>query len=307
MALDPSLITDVMSRWQGPQLPDPIERAAKLQALRSGVLQQQAAAQNLQTGALELQQRQQEIAGQKALSDAIRDNMTAGPNGLPVINHAGVATALGSGGFGNLIPKYQEGVATQQKTQADALKLQMENQATMLDQASRYFADANDQPSWDGAIAHAVGLGADPAKLGIPPIYSPEAKQKVQDMALTTKDRLAATAAQMDAKAKADAQTLASEKERDGIRRRCGEGLVEAGRGQSGHGRPGTAATPFRRHAAIHRRYRTAVPEAAYRYRRRSGAHLTQRARCRSAGKGRARRPGDSEAHRSDYGTLRRG
>jgi hypothetical protein len=71
MALDPSLITDVMSRWQGPQLPDPIERMAKLQALRSGVLQQQAAQQNLQTGALEQQQRQ------LALAQAQRDNQDA--------------------------------------------------------------------------------------------------------------------------------------------------------------------------------------------------------------------------------------
>ena len=197
MPIDPSLITDTLSKWQSPQftMPDPLAQYAKLQALKNGIMQQQ-------TDALDLQQKQQQIGGQQALSDAIRKNITPGPNGTPQINHNGVAQELGTGPYAYLVPKYMEGVATQNKVDADAQKLKLENQASMLDQASRYFASATDQPSWDAAIAHSMGLGADPAKLGIPTTYSDQAKAAVQNMALSAKDRLDTDAKTLEAQTK---------------------------------------------------------------------------------------------------------
>ena len=61
MPIDPSLITDTLSRWQSPQftMPDPLAQFAKLQALKNGMMQQQ-------TDALGLQQKQQEIANEGA-------------------------------------------------------------------------------------------------------------------------------------------------------------------------------------------------------------------------------------------------
>ena len=127
MPIDPSLITDTLSRWQTPQfqMPDPLAQYAKLQALKNGMMQQQ-------TDALDLQQKQQQIGGQQALSDAIRKNITPGiPNGTPQINHNGVA-ASGTRHRAVCVyslPKYMEGVATQNKVDADAQKLKLENQA----------------------------------------------------------------------------------------------------------------------------------------------------------------------------------
>jgi hypothetical protein len=71
MPIDPSLITDTLSRWQTPQfqMPDPLAQYAKIQALKNGILQQQ-------TDALDLQQKQKNIADQAAIDKAFADSRT---------------------------------------------------------------------------------------------------------------------------------------------------------------------------------------------------------------------------------------
>jgi hypothetical protein len=214
MALDPSLITSVLSNWQ---TPDPAAAFAKIQALKNGFVQQQIQQQQLQEGAAKLQQEQQQISGTQALNDAIRQNMTTDATGAPVINHAAVTQALGTKGYGSLIPKYMEGVTAQQEAKAKLQKAQLDNQAAMLDQATRNFANATDQASWDAAIAHARGLGADPAALGIPAFYSDANKTAVANLALNAKDRIDAQAKTVEAQTKAagEAREQKTQNEKD--------------------------------------------------------------------------------------------
>lgn len=210
MPIDPNII---LSARPTVALQDPLERYGKLQALQNGIQQQQINAQQLQSGALDLQAKQRDYTGQQALSDAIQKNMTAGPDGTPAINHAGVTQALGAGGNGRLIPGYMTGVLAQQKAQGEAQKLKLENATSSLDLASRSFAAANDQAGWDSALATAHGLGIDTAKEGIPPVFSPENKAAVIQKGMTIKDNLAAQSAKLtvDTKALAEKRDQAKE------------------------------------------------------------------------------------------------
>jgi hypothetical protein len=154
MALDPSLITDVMSRWQGPQLPDPIERMAKLQALRSGVLQQQAAAQNLQTGALELQQRQKAIADQEAIDNAFKTGMTPDADGNLTLSPS-ILNSLAAGGHGAAIPGLTKTFADANKSTVDLKAAQLKQKAATDDYVASHLQTIADS-KWNPDIALAT-------------------------------------------------------------------------------------------------------------------------------------------------------
>jgi hypothetical protein len=209
MPIDPNII---LSARPTVPLQDPLERYSKLQAIQNGVQQQQINAQALQGGALDLQAKQRDFTGQQALSDAIQKNMTLGPDGTPAINHAGVTQALGAGGNGRLIPGYMTGVLAQQKAQAEAQKVKLENARASLDTVASVYAGANDQAGWDHANAVAVGLGIDPAKEGIPPVFSPEAKTAVIQRGMTIKDNLTLQYDKLDKDTKAAAEKRNQEK-----------------------------------------------------------------------------------------------
>ena len=209
MAIDPSLITDTLSRWQTPQfqMPDPLVQYAKLQALQNGITQQQVNQQQLQSGALDLQTKQEAVKGQQAMNDAIKNNMTVGPDGTPTINHAGVTQALGAAGQGHMIPAYMAGVTAQQEAAAKLKTAQLDNATKGLDLATRQFSSATDQPSWDAAIAHAQGLGLDTAKAGIPAVYSDQAKAAVLNYGMSVRDQLDTQAKTLEAQTKQKAET----------------------------------------------------------------------------------------------------
>lgn len=207
MPVDPSIALQTQSP------PGPLDQYAKVMALRNLLGQGQLQQQQIQEGQIDLEAKRRDFTGQQALSDAIQKNMTQGPDGTPVINHAGVTQALGASGQGRLIPGYMTGVLAQQKAQADAKKLQLENATSSLDLASRQFEAASDQNSWDAAIATAHGLGIDTAKQGIPDVFSPAAKVTVQALGMTVKEKLAAQSAALDAQARKQTADTGATKE----------------------------------------------------------------------------------------------
>jgi hypothetical protein len=214
MAIDPSLITDTLSRWQTPQfaVPDPLAQYARLQALKNGVVQQQVQQQELQSGALDLQQKQQTIGAQKALGDAIQSSIGKGPDGTPTIDHNAVVSKLSASPYAYTVPKYMEGVTAKQEADAKLKAAQLDNATKGLDLATREFSTATDQPSWDQAIAHAQGLGVDTAKMGIPPVYSDQAKTAVLNYGMSVKDRLDTQAKLTEADAKKKDADIAGDK-----------------------------------------------------------------------------------------------
>lgn len=215
MPIDSNLVTSVLANWQTPQMPDMLQQYAKIQALKNGIIQQQLSQQQLQNEQLNYQQQQQQIDANTALNNAIRNNMTAGPNGAPVVDHAGVVNALASTGHGNLIAKYQEGVALQAKNNADAQKVQLENASTMIDRAAREFGNATSQDDWNIALAHLRGMGGDPAQMGIPALYSPDAQSRVQNLAIATKDKIDNELKAREATTKEAAETREQQAQKD--------------------------------------------------------------------------------------------
>ena len=70
MPLDPTLIQNAMANWQQPE--DPLTRFAKIQALKNGIQQSQVNQQQLQSGALDLQQKQQAAQDAQTFRDVLR-------------------------------------------------------------------------------------------------------------------------------------------------------------------------------------------------------------------------------------------
>jgi hypothetical protein len=77
MAFDPTLITNAMANWQPPPVFDPLARFAKLQALQSGVLQQQVQKAQLQSYQAEGQQRQMDLRDGQTVMQALQNPATA--------------------------------------------------------------------------------------------------------------------------------------------------------------------------------------------------------------------------------------
>lgn len=81
--------------------------------------QQQAGAQQLQEGALALQDKQRQIDQMKATNDAYRQAMTVGPDGSADIDTGALTKSLASSGHGSAIPGILEGVNKFKKGVAD--------------------------------------------------------------------------------------------------------------------------------------------------------------------------------------------
>ena len=73
-----------------------------------------------------------------------------------------------------------------------------------LDLVTRGFNAATDQKTWDNALSTAHGLGVNTSQMGIPDVFSPEAKTAVINFGLSAKEKLAADAAAKQADASAD-------------------------------------------------------------------------------------------------------
>ena len=163
MPIDPSLITDTLSRWQSPQftMPDPLAQYAKIQALKNGILQQQS-------DALDLQQKQQQIAGQKALDDAMTNAYTRNPDGSLELNADAVTNGLTQKGFGHLVPGLLKNFTDMKKSAADAQTAQVASKNATNDYIASALGTVYDS-GFDphvaiGALAHAVDSGIVPAQ-----------------------------------------------------------------------------------------------------------------------------------------------
>ena len=162
MPIDPSLITDTLSRWQSPQFafPDPLAQFAKLQALKNGIMQQQ-------TDALDLQQKQQQIAGQKALDDAITNAYTRSPDGSLELNTDAVTNGLAQKGFGHLVPGVLKNFTDMKESAAKAQSADLAAKNAKNDYVANALAtiydSGNDPHVAIGTLAHAVDTGVVPA------------------------------------------------------------------------------------------------------------------------------------------------
>jgi hypothetical protein len=163
MPVDPSLITDTLSRWQSPQFafPDPLAQYAKVQALKNGILQQQS-------DALDIQQKQQQIAGQKALDDAMTNAYTRNADGTLELNVDAVTNGLTQKGFGHLVPGVLKNAADMQESAAKAKTAVLAAKNATNDYTASALATIHDS-GYDphvaiGALAHAVDNGIVPAQ-----------------------------------------------------------------------------------------------------------------------------------------------
>jgi hypothetical protein len=164
MPVDPSLITDTLSRWQSPQafaFPDPLAQYAKVQALKNGILQQQS-------DALDIQQKQQQIAGQKALDDAMTNAYTRNADGTLELNVDAVTNGLTQKGFGHLVPGVLKNAADMQESAAKAKTAVLAAKNATNDYTASALATIHDS-GYDphvaiGALAHAVDSGIVPAQ-----------------------------------------------------------------------------------------------------------------------------------------------
>jgi hypothetical protein len=163
MPIDPSLITDTLSRWQTPQftMPDQLGQFAKLQALKNGILQQQ-------TDALDLQQKQQQIAGQRALDDAIQNAYTRSPDGSLELNSEAVTNGLAQKGFGHLVPGVLKNFTDMKESAAKAQTADLAAKNAKNDYVANGLATIHDS-NYDphvaiGVLAHAADTGIVPAQ-----------------------------------------------------------------------------------------------------------------------------------------------
>ena len=164
MPIDPSLITDTLSRWQSPQpfaFPDPLAQFAKIQALKNGILQQQS-------DAIDLQQKQQQLAGQKALDDAITNAYTRNADGSLDLNADAVTNGLAQKGFGHLVPGVLKNFTDMKELAAKAQSAQLAAKNATNDYTASALATIHDS-GYDphvaiGALAHAVDSGIVPAQ-----------------------------------------------------------------------------------------------------------------------------------------------
>ena len=158
MPIDPSLITDTLSRWQSPQftMPDPLAQYAKIQALKNGIMQQQCDASD----ALDLQQKQTLLNDQQKFSQILADPDVAGDVGkaLPRLGAAGVSANT----IQSATKAYQENqtsIANHQKLVADADKANDEVAKSQADVVSDMLQSAKDDGSTASSlVGHANAL-----------------------------------------------------------------------------------------------------------------------------------------------------
>jgi hypothetical protein len=165
MPLDPGIIASAMANWQQPA--DPLATYAKLQALRNGIQQQQIGQQQLQSGALDLQQKQQTINAQRALDDAMKSAYTVGADGSLSLNKEAVASHLAQTGNGHMLPSVLKSFDDMDKAATDLKDAKIKTATAQNDYIANTLsgiADSNFDPKIAVAtVAHAQATGALPA------------------------------------------------------------------------------------------------------------------------------------------------
>lgn len=146
------------------------QAAQQIYTLRNAAQQGQIQQQQLQGGALQLQQQQQAMDANKAMNDAYQANLSIGPDGIPTINHAGVAKHLADAGFGSQINGVMSEAAKQQAADAALRKAQLANNAADMEQQAQFLNGVQDMPLEQRAEAYQKvypGLTAAAKKFGI--------------------------------------------------------------------------------------------------------------------------------------------
>ena len=162
MPIDPSLITDTLSRWQSPQFafPDPLAQFAKLQALQNGITQQQVNQQQLQAGALGLQEKQTLLNDQQKLSQLQADPSLANdPDPLGTVLKKAAGAGVSFNTINTLTKAHLENsasIANTQKAQADAAEANNKVAESQGNLVSDMLKSSQDQGSTAASLlAHA--------------------------------------------------------------------------------------------------------------------------------------------------------
>ena len=166
MPIDPSIPLQV----RPVQMPDPMQAYGNALAIRSHQQQARLNEERLKTEQLENQQRQQAADYAKSLGEIMQRNVTAGSDGLPVVNHVGVVQDLVKAGHGAKVSGYMENAAKVQKEQAEALKTNIENRQKILADSTQMLQGVSDDAGYQRVLP---GLLENVKKLGLDPQYIP--------------------------------------------------------------------------------------------------------------------------------------
>lgn len=163
MAIDPSLITDTMARWQAPAAVqfDPLAQFAKIQALKSGIQEQQL-------GALKLQEAQQAFQDQQTMNDIYKSAYAPDPTtGQLKLNEDALYSNMAARGLGAKIPATQKAIMDSNKSAADLKKAQADANEAAQNYLGEQVLDIKDSgydpTTFTAKIAAAVEHGALPA------------------------------------------------------------------------------------------------------------------------------------------------
>jgi hypothetical protein len=127
---------------------------------------QQAQTQGVQ---LQNQQQQQALDAQRAINQAMQQNITHNPNGTASVDYNGVVNSLTQQGFGAHVPGLMSNVYGMQQKQAEVVKDRAQNEQIILETGAQAAQSATDQPSWERALpairSAAAVLGGDPSQI----------------------------------------------------------------------------------------------------------------------------------------------
>lgn len=144
MALDPSVILQAKQ----PDLPNPLDSAVKAMTMRDLMVRSQAAQTENQVRGLQLQQAQRDADDQQTVRTAYQNNMTEGPDGIPVVDKAGFLGELG-----------QKAPWLQQQKALEFSQMDIQKQQRQLEFAQNQSARVMDQGSYDQFRSSLVGAG----------------------------------------------------------------------------------------------------------------------------------------------------
>lgn len=130
MALDPSVLALTA---QPPKLEDPIQSYQKLLGVRQAQQAQIAGQQQIQSGALELQQRQMQLKQQQVINQAYQQATTVSPDGTPNVDMNKMLRHLSENGAGTAIPGVVESLTKAQKAKSDLIEQQSKIQNSEAD------------------------------------------------------------------------------------------------------------------------------------------------------------------------------
>lgn len=141
---------------QPPQQPDLLGQYGKMMQIKN--LQQQG-----QMGALDIQEKQRQMAQTKALNDAYAGALTTGPDGQPTFDKGKVLSTLASSGQGSAIPGVTQHFLELDKLAGEVQKTKDEHITTSQDYLgalAKTIRDTNYDPRVAGTLlAHAASSG----------------------------------------------------------------------------------------------------------------------------------------------------